>query len=199
MEKRKNIKRRKDYLKHRKQRIFISTVILGGVIALICGITIMLCSDKDKSEKKVEQTQEQNKSVAIHTSDQQVDEKYISEDLSIDMPYGVIHFPQEFSDYTHIEVDETKEYYEVSFFCKYEENQIPLFSITFGKAGKDATVIGKLIDTDNKEKNVSIALSEVSLDTEWEKTNQELIYAMQEAVNYIMDNFESSYEYRPEK
>lgn len=171
------------------------------VAALSFGVTAMVRSNKgDKdTNKEVKKKTEQNKTIAIHTSNPEVDEKYISEDLCIDTPYGVIHFPQEFGDYTHIEVDEAKDSYEVSFFCKYEENQVPLFAVTFGKAGKDAEVIGQLVDTDEEKKDVSIRLSELSIDTEWEKANAELIYAMQEAVNYIMENFESSYEFRLEK
>lgn len=124
-------------------------------------------------------------------------EQITAEDLNIDIPYGVIHFPSEFSDYTHIETEENEDYYKVEFRCKYEENNILLFSMNFGKAEEGAAIIGQLMPADDSAKDVSIRLSELSLDTEWAEKNSELLYSMQEAVNYVIQNFESSYEFRP--
>lgn len=192
---------KKNNSKKKRTKIIVLTVALVLVALLICGVAIKLLAGKSENKKeekeKEENAIESGEEIGIHTTDPNVDEEYISQDLSIDIPYGVIRFPSEFSDYTHIETEETEERYKIIFSCKYEENNIQLFDVTFGEPEEGADVVGQLIDTGDDSKKISVRVYELKQDTTWTQDNAELLYSMQEAVNYVMENFESSYEFRP--
>lgn len=190
----KEIEMSKQRKSNKKTRIIILSIILIIVAALICGIVVKMISDKKVASKENIKPAD---NIGIHVSEPKAEED--SEDLSVDILYGVIHFPNEFSDYTHVEIEDNDEQYRVVFCCKYEDNNIPLFAVTFGEPEEGAEIVGQLIDTQNVAKNVSINVYELSLDTEWAENNAELLYSMQEAVNYVVEEFESTYEFQLKK
>ena len=183
------MKKHKKGRKKRRQLFIIIDTILVIIIVLI-GVALLMHLNSNNTGAPAED-------IENHALDAEVDKEYISDDLSVDIPYGVIRFPKEFSDYTYIEIEDTEDRYKVEFCCKYEENIVPLFTVAFGEPEEGATVIGQLGDAGETSIDVSIQAFELVLDTEWANENAELLYSMQEAVNDIMGDFESSYEFRP--
>lgn len=109
------------------------------------------------------------------------------DDTVIDTPGGALHYPARWSEYLHVETDES-EPYSVSFYCRmngYEDQY--LFTVYIGgEAGMSA---GTITNLDGESTEVRIDLVEMSLDG-WDGDDALIARAMQEDINYLLSELE---------
>lgn len=107
-------------------------------------------------------------------------------DMALDTPYCVLRFPSRWAENLLTEVEKA-DGYSVHFYGKfgsYEKQR--LFTVHFG--GSAGAFFGKVKDADGNMVEVRISAYELNLDESWSSEESARIYAMQEDLNYLLDN-----------
>ena len=111
-------------------------------------------------------------------------ESNISEDMQIDTPYGVLHYPAEWEENLHTLQTEGEDY-RVQFYGILNGNdQVLLFTLIFG--GDHGEQLGVIRDSQGQYVTVNLLMEELvqEIRSENELT---MLFAMQEAVNQLID------------
>jgi len=108
--------------------------------------------------------------------------------MEIETLSGVIYYPAKWKD--SIEVNETQEdeNNNIVFCAKVAEKEFELFELTVGK--KDSMVIGSLTNSEGNKNDVYVELKELGDMEELSVEDQDLLYAMQEGINVIIENLQ---------
>lgn len=112
------------------------------------------------------------------------------DDFEIKTTYGVLYFPNQWEDYVQVDQAQENESVEVAFSGKIKEDAelVPLFSIIIGDDAGDAAAAGKLTGDDGVQRMVSVKIEEIVEDDSLSETEQNRLYAIQEELNYLIDN-----------
>lgn len=111
------------------------------------------------------------------------------DDIVVETAYGNLYFPSQWEDYLQIDEVNAENTIEVKFSAKDIDNTIiPLFSIIVG--GESGNVAGTLTAEDGTQHNVYVEIEEIRNDDSLTQTELNRFYAMQEDLNYLIDNLE---------
>ena len=167
-------------------RILSLLLVVSLLAALMCG-----CGKKEEPEEpEPEETPEAETVEPVATPEEAEEEDLELSDPKrnwepIETKFGRLRYPDDFFDYLETEQTETDESVMVLFRAKIGEKSIDLFEIGIG-AGEDEPV-AKITGPDGQQRDVYLRFIELEgLDglTEGE-TNR--VYAMQEALNFVLD------------
>lgn len=142
-------------------------VMLGG-----CGAT-----ESVQQESVPERTEAQQSSVP---------EEMGNEDMVIHTDYGDLHYPESWREYVNIEQKQTENSITVSFETQSGDTTYQLFEVVIGEDTGD--VVGTLTDETGTQRNVYLHVEELQADSTMEDSEQTRFYAMQEDLNYLIDN-----------
>lgn len=109
-----------------------------------------------------------------------------SEDLVVHTEYGDLHYPERWQEYVTIRQEQSGNTIAVTFETKSGEETYELFKILIGNDSSD--VVGSLTDDTGTQRNVYLNVEELPADSGLEDTEQTRFYAMQEDLNYLIDN-----------
>lgn len=112
----------------------------------------------------------------------------IAEDMTIQTRYGDLFFPAQWREFLVTDQTEDTNTIEVSFFAKVNDETYPLFTITIG--GDGDTPAGMLTSSDGTQHNVYVQIEEIQESNLLDEGEQNRLYAMQEDINYLLDNLE---------
>ncbi len=119
---------------------------------------------------------------------------YIQEDICIDAGYVTLHYPIEWADYLYVDISDNGISDDIIFYAVLPQCETPLFTISIG--GEFDYPIG--IIGDKNESYYDIGFSWANLEENVLNNSQiyELACAMQEAVNYVIDNLATEEAFR---
>ena len=103
----------------------------------------------------------------------------------IETKFGRLRYPDEFFDYLETEQSETEDTVTVLFRAKIGEKTIDLFEMSIGKGEGEA--VGKVTGPDGQQRNLYLRFIELEGLDELTEGETNRVYAMQEALNFVMD------------
>ncbi len=113
-----------------------------------------------------------------------VSEAAEDEDIRIETAYGTLHYPDLWEDYLIYETNEDNGECTVSFMTDFESSRITLFEIQINDSAEDA--VGTITGPDGTVRNIHVIMH--SLDDVTSDHTLDRLYAMQEDLNYLLDN-----------
>ena len=109
----------------------------------------------------------------------------VSTDIEIPTPYCILHYPQEWSDKLKIVTSETENIYRVYFIGLIEDNEVPLYSISFGESAE--MPLGTLQQENGNTISVHLNLELFSVDDGWSNTVSEIASQMISDSSYTVE------------
>ena len=100
--------------------------------------------------------------------------------------YGDLHYPDRWQEYVTIRQEQNGNTIAVTFETKSGEETYELFKVLIGDDSSE--VVGCLTDDTGTQRNVYLHVEELPADSGLEETEQTRFYAMQEDLNYLIDN-----------
>ena len=168
-------------MKKRKKKGQAVLIVLLVVIVLIIGAALgYLIRDSEKSSKNEEKQNEVVENMDI--KENQPDE------LMIQTEYGDLYYPAQWEEYLKTEQTMNNNSLQVSFSAYLEDKNYPMFQVTIGDS--EDTEVGELTDSSGTKRAVHVKVTELEGLEELSETEQHQIYAMQEELNYVIDNLE---------
>lgn len=164
-------------------------IILSVVLVILIGIVVVLFIKGNLEENG--NTEEKQTGISVSTVEQQIQNE---ESFTIDTEYGDLYYPKKWESNIRTEVNE-KEGYSVKFFGTVEgKEEQPLFEIIFNS---DAEMMIGTMEKDGENIYVGFNFSEPNVDS-WAQEDADMIYAMQEDVNYLIGMLEKEDGFRVE-
>lgn len=100
--------------------------------------------------------------------------------------YGDLHYPDRWQEYVTIRQEQNGNTIAVTFETKSGEETYELFKVLIGDDSSE--VVGSLTDDTGAQRNVYLHVDELPADSGLDETEQTRFYAMQEDLNYLIDN-----------
>lgn len=110
----------------------------------------------------------------------------ILSDFVIQTEYGDLHYPDQWREYVKTHQKKSKGTVEITFEAKIEKSYYKLFELLIGDGNGE--FVGKLTDDNGVQRNVYLRVAELPLISDFDKVDQNRYYAMQEDLNYLIDN-----------
>lgn len=160
----------------------ISVLIIACILFIIFLIT-GCASDTEDSKIQIN-SDNSVPQVSVEINDQSSSEH--EDDIVTETPYGDLYFPRQWGEFLRVEQVIGDNTVEVLFSAKINDNSIPLFSITIG--GDTGDIAGTLTAKDGISRNVYVRIEEIAENDSLSQIEQKRVYAMQEDLNYLIDN-----------
>lgn len=110
----------------------------------------------------------------------------ISSDFVIQTDYGDLHYPDQWREYVKTIQEKKSDTIKVTFEFEVDKSDYKLFEILIG--GDNGEIIGKLTDNNGIQRNVYLRVAELPVNSSLDEAEQNRFYAMQEDLNYLIDN-----------
>ena len=107
-------------------------------------------------------------------------------DIIISTQYGDLYYPDQWTEFVKTEQKSENDVVVVRFGAEINSKVYPLFEVMIG--GEGANSVGTLTDSAGTSRNVSINVDEIVQDPDLTEGEQNRLYAMQEDLNYLIDN-----------
>lgn len=108
------------------------------------------------------------------------------EDVVVRTSYGDLHYPGRWQEYVIIRQEQKGNTIVVVFETQSDDETYELFKIFIGD--DCGVVVGSLTDNDGVQRNVYLQVEELPADSKLTESEQTRLYAMQEDLNYLLDN-----------
>ena len=106
--------------------------------------------------------------------------------MAVRTQYGSLYYQEQWAEYMRTEVTCGAKVTEIAFIAEINEKTYPLFVVSIGEA--DSTFVGQITDSAGKKWDVYVQVEELGQYPELTEGEQNRLYAMQEEINYIIDN-----------
>lgn len=116
----------------------------------------------------------------------EITETQVSESIEITTDYGTLYYPDQWEEFIKTEQQTIGETIVVSFVAQIQDVEYPLFEVTIG--GSEGTEVGELTDEEGAKRIVYLHVNELEEDPALTEGEQNRLYAMQEDLNYLIDN-----------
>lgn len=110
----------------------------------------------------------------------------ILSDFVIQTEYGDLHYPDQWREYIKTIQEKKSDTIKVTFEFEVDKSDYKLFEILIG--GDNGEIIGKLTDNNGIQRNVYLCIAELPVNSGLDEAEQNRFYAMQEDLNYLIDN-----------
>lgn len=151
------------------------------ILAAVCILLLCICLQGCGAEKSVEEGPE----TVSPPPTGQVDAP-ISDYIAIETAYGTLYYPDQWEQFIKTEQETVGDTIAVSFSAVIQDTVYPLFEVTIG--GTEGTEVGKLTDADGTKRTVYMRMDKLTEDPALTDGEQNRLYAMQEDLNYLIDN-----------
>ena len=108
------------------------------------------------------------------------------DDLIIQTEIGILNFPGKWEDYL---ITELVDGYALEFYCSLLEHD-PVLVFTVLLRSEDGDIISHITDEDGVQHTISIWIAHPEFDHSWSAAEVDMVYAMQEDMNYLLSDFE---------
>lgn len=140
--------------------------ILCFIFAVVVCVLISGCGQNDKGQKQVDDA--------------------VKDCIVVNTKYGVLYYPDQWTECVQINQSATDNALTVSFDAVINDRQYPLFDVVIGQ--DDGAEVGQLTDNSGATHTVYLHVDELQKDPSLTDGEQNRLYAMQEDVNYLIDN-----------
>lgn len=159
---------------------------------IICALLLagMLSGCASKEEIKTDEesvTTAQTEPPVVQTEQPTVQTEGISH-VTVSTPYGDLYSQDQWADLMKTEQKADGESVVVSFSTEINGTAYPLFHISIGSG--DGALVGELTDAEGTKREVYAYMETITESPELTSAEQNRLYAMQEDINYIIDNLE---------
>lgn len=168
------------------------------ILLSICTVFLLFTGCTKESESKEENTQKEEMEaldVEEIPAEEETGEKAEVTDICVDTPYGELHFSEEWYDYLKTEVVEEASTYSVTFSADIAGNVFSLFAITYGESEGD--LLGTAADMSGNTVPVYLNIYELQNMDTLDSGQKDIVYAMSESVNYVLEMMRQSEDFTP--
>ena len=148
-------------------------ILLSTVLIILLGVLAVLFMKGG--------TGENNDAAESETFSPMGDEEAGDSPMTIDTKYGNLYYPARWEKRLETKVKSN----EVTFYAVIDKEKTKLFNVFFDS--EEGSVVGHL-EIDGKTVPVSVLVEELPADNDWSEGEAFSIYAMQEDVNYVIEN-----------
>lgn len=148
---------------------------LGILCLLTIGLLLAGCSTNSSTQKGNASAPGGQSAQAEH-----------AEEIVIGTAYGDLYYPAQWEEFLQVDQTEDGESVQVAFSGKVDETLYPLFTIIIGSG--DGVSAGTLTDKDGTQHEVYVQIREVTGNAALSQIELNRLYAMQEDLNYLIDN-----------
>ena len=106
--------------------------------------------------------------------------------LEVETKTGTLKYPDQWEEFAKAKVDESGDSTVVHYTAAFDKKTFDLFDVTIGKG--EGSKVGEIKGEDGKTRPVYVDMKKLEGIDKLSKTKQDRLYAMQEDVNYIIDN-----------
>lgn len=161
-------------------------ICLLGVIAMLTGCVSGADSEQEKAGEPSSKA-ENSSTLDVPEDDGSTTEalEKVQEPIVIETKYGELLYPEQWEEFVRFDQREKDDIVSVTFRAEVNEKSYILFEVQIGGSG-DA--VGKIVDKAGAERDVCIHMEEIDGISELEAAEQDRLYAMQEDINYLIDN-----------
>ena len=149
------------------------------VVLMILGL-LVACSSVDTSAESLSTESVENSSVDEDTPSVSQD------DIVISTQYGDLYYPEQWTEFVKTTQENSGDTIVVKFEAEINGNTYELFDVIVN--GDSGTSVGEITDEKGVMWNVAVSLNELTEISELTEGEQNRLYAMQEDVNYLIDN-----------
>lgn len=137
-----------------------------------------------KKEDKQGSTEKQETEIPAVTQNEEIqnDKEKMTE---ITVNYGILHYPAEWEQILLIEESEDNGIDYIQFETKAGEDVILLFKVII--CSEEGDSVGTITDSEGSVRNVFVEINDLGDLSEYDEETQNRLYAMQEAVNELME------------
>lgn len=162
-----------------KKRRIIAGILSGLLLtALLAG-----CGAKEDETVKPPSTEA---APVVQTEAQQPVQTEDVPYVTVSTPYGNLYFQDQWENMMKTEQKETGDSVEVSFCAEINDMTYTLFYVTIGPG--EGTCVGELTGPDGVKREVFVRSNEMEDAPELSESERNRLYAMQEDINYIIEN-----------
>lgn len=122
--------------------------------------------------------------------EEKINETAAGGDIVVQMPYGNLRYPGEYRQYLATEVTRDNGRTVIFYAKRNSGERIRLFDLIFGGTGE--AYVGQITAGDGTILDAYITSYELSPDDSWSDEEVQIIYGMQEAVNYVLQKMEEN-------
>lgn len=163
----------------------------GAGLMLAAGL-LTACAGSKSSEPASAETEAQS-SISVSAAgetgaDNALDLPRDQEDMQVKTKYGTLRYPDQWAEFASADVEESGDAVLVHFKAVFDDQTFPLFDISIGSG--QGTEAGKIKGPDGQERSVYVTMNELEGTSGLDQTKKDRLFAMQEDVNYILDNLE---------
>ncbi len=152
-------------------------ILLCGALcagALLCG-----CGDTTSEPEVIMPSQSPEAAVVVPVDD---------DVIAVETPYGNLYYQEQWSEYMYTEQTMENDTLTVHFQAQIADVRYPLFRVTIGYAPGDP--IAQITDSEGGKHDVFAEVEEQLEHPELSDTDQRLLYAMQEDINFIFEHIQ---------
>ena len=159
-----------------------------SLAALVCVLSCLMAAgcSSGAPEPPAEASAPAETAVAAAAETQAPVSTTVPDDVEIATKFGTLHFPEQWSDCVAADLQEREDCVKVIFSAVIEEEAYPLFLISIGD--EDGVEVGVLTAEDGSQRPVYANVFEILENEALEEGQQNRLYAMQEDLNYLIDN-----------
>ena len=188
-------------MKHvKKKKNLLLCIVL--IVALVFVLISIFCWKNGNNKKYSDNSFVTEKENIIEEPLRETEESFMEENvgpdngIEINTPYGVFYYPEIWGNDIRVEESEKGEY-NVTLYGKVDKMEEKLFTIFFEKNNVSGYLFGTLSVENTEKVNVSIEMTEFIPDENCSDDNIDKIYAMQEDVNYIIEQLYALDSFEP--
>lgn len=114
------------------------------------------------------------------------DKSIPAEAMVIETSYGDLYYPEQWKEFLQTEEEQKGDVIVIGFRAVIQENTYDLFDVSIG--GNEGTIVGQITSEDGTQRAVYIDVADIAEDSQLTEGEQNSLYAMQEDLNYLVDN-----------
>lgn len=166
--------------------------IMHGIIIFFM-LIFLGCNTKDSGEdnKKPSVNMVENENTKETTQQSMVTNSNLKEErelVTIETQYGNLYYQSCWNSFMQVEQEVNENSIIVTFQAEFHNVIYPLFQVTIGEA--EGSPVGTLIDQSGTRRDVYIQLMKLEGVSALTIDEQNRLYAMQEEINYVIENLE---------
>ena len=123
---------------------------------------------------------------SLNQESNNADKSIPAEAMVIETSYGDLYYPEQWKEFLQTEEEQKGEVLVISFRAVIQENTYDLFDVSIG--GNEGTIVGQITSKDGTQRAVYIDVADIGEDSRLTEGEQNSLYAMQEDLNYLVDN-----------
>lgn len=155
---------------------------------VVCALILFVfvgCRNNEFADDGIQGTAETNQEGIANDIMEKTDEFY--GDIEIATPYIGLHYPEKWLNYLKIKKNFEEESNVTFFACINGKKDVELFTLHFNEDG--AMPIG-VLNLESNSVYIAFSYAEIKYDNTWTQNEKDIVNAMQEQINYIINCLE---------